>query len=182
MVSYYSLVSIFTEASGCAKIDVKFIDVSMYNITRKTKQLAIDYICNAVGKNNFVDTLSAEYRDLAVEKLPLGYVLKEGDLYKRGQIDVFLNTFNQGFLRSYTTSKLMVTFAIIAAEATSKAVEKDYKVVVDQIKERANQQRSERLDVSCINMDVEEEEPDDSAPQERLHARDDDTDSVSEDN
>ncbi len=161
MVSYYSLVSITPEASGCAKIDVKFIDVSVYNMNRKMKQLAIDYICNAVGKNNFVDTLTAEYRGMAPEKLPLGYVLTEGDKYKRGQIDVYLNETTSGFIRSYTTSKLMVTFAIIPAEATSKAVEKDYKVVVDQLKERAAQRKAVSLDVSCINMDDEDEEPED---------------------
>jgi|SRR6185369_10293671 len=163
MVNYYSLTSIFFAPDTSApKVEVKLIDVSLYNMTRKMKQLAADYVCNAVGKNNFIDTTSGEYADLPVNACPLGYVIKHGDQYKRGQIDIWFNSSKMGFTGSYTVSKLIGTFAVIPAESTSKGVEKDFKEVVNQLKDRiATARKNLPLDVSCINMDEEEEEPED---------------------
>ena len=158
MVSYYSLISIFPGSGSNPHVDVKFIDVSLYNISRKMMRLSVDYICNTVGKNNFVDTLSSEYKDVAIEKCPCEYVLKYGDDYTH-QINIWRNVKVSGFLSTYTKTELVGTYAIIAAKETSKVVEKDFKNVVSELKGRISKQQVNELDASCLDLDEEDEEP-----------------------
>jgi hypothetical protein len=164
MVRYYTLISVFPESGKTLpRVDIKLIDVSLYNLSRKMTQLAIKYVCDEVGKNKFVNTLEGDYKALPVEKCPPGFVLKEPAkdcaMYGHGQIDIWMNQCVSGLLSSYNVAKIVGTFAIIPAESTSKAVEKDFKSVVEELKKRAKTaQAQSALEVSCVPMDDDEEE------------------------
>ena len=167
MVRYYTLISVFgTQPSSSvpvsnSRVEIKLIDVSLFNVAREMKKLAIDSVCNEIGKNNFVNTLEGEYADTPSEQCPAGFVLKYGKDYGHGQINVLFNK-PAGMFSSSNVSTLVGYFAVLPAEKTSKIVEKDFSDVVSELKARANAVPAyDALTESYIPLDEEEEDDND---------------------
>ncbi len=99
--------------------DFRVLNIS-YNLealTRQMKKIAIDAICDEIGKNNFVDTLdSQEFKSKPEKECPAGFVIKYGQ--QSGStvrvLNVSKNTqYTSMFLRKYVSNEPIGKYLII---------------------------------------------------------------------
>jgi hypothetical protein len=97
-------------------IKIIYEGADIHTLIDKMKEKAVQYICDNVGKNNYVETLdSNEYKDAPLEKYPRGFILKwaKNTDYIR-QIDIYFNHELKGYIYGkYKDSEYKGFFAII---------------------------------------------------------------------
>lgn len=108
-MSTYVLIGNFSD-----KIRVVNISKNLESLTRTMKTLAVEYIHDAIGKKNYIDTLAAEYANVPVNKCPVGYVLKFSDTQNVSpKLTIFLNEKIAGYVYGATHKTTVVGYYII---------------------------------------------------------------------
>jgi hypothetical protein len=120
-MSTYVLIENFSD-----KIRVVNISKNLESLTRKMKSLAVEFIHDAIGKNNYVDTLAPEYANVQVSKCPLGYVLKFSDTQNVSpKLTVFLNEKLSGYVYDGRKTTVVGYYIIVPADETDGNVCRD---------------------------------------------------------
>lgn len=103
----------------------KLISVKPEMVRLEMLKQVKNYVIDNVGKNNFIDTLSDEYKNLPVEKCPEGYVLKYDEIV--GKITIYIHTLIRGYLYNKHEIEMIGYFQIlpvITQEQTEKKIDK----------------------------------------------------------
>lgn len=86
------------------------VSKSSEKLMNAMKEAAVKFVCDSVGVNNYVDTLTDEYKDKPVEKCPIGYVLKlDGQ-----KINVWLHKKQSGYVYGSYDEVALVRYYMVA--------------------------------------------------------------------
>lgn len=111
-IPVYVLVSWFGE-----NFRVLNISHNLEALTRQMKKIAVEAICDEIGKNNFVDTLdSPEFKNKPETECPAGFVIKYGQQSESAVrvLNVSKNTqYTSMFLRKYINNTPIGKYMIV---------------------------------------------------------------------
>ena len=94
MTCVYALISAFKD-----KLIVHNVSKNVQSLTRHMKNLAVEYVQDCIGKNNYIDTLSEKYINLPIKNCPSGYVLKISEPSdSTPKLTVYLHKVTSGYI------------------------------------------------------------------------------------
>jgi hypothetical protein len=86
------------------------VSKSSEKLMNAMKEAAGKFVCDSVGLNNYVDTLTDEYKDKPVDKCPTGYVLKlDGQ-----KLNVWLHKKQSGYVYGSYNEVVLVRYYMVA--------------------------------------------------------------------
>lgn len=101
--------------SFAGELSVKLITNDRRCAVETLEKSAVDYVCDEIGRKNFINTLSPDYASKQLSEYPVGLVLKKRD-NPDDKIEVWKNSQQSGWTGTYIKSELVGCFCILQAE------------------------------------------------------------------